>query len=98
MMQESIKYIRNKMTRAELYGQLAEECAELAQAALKLQRLLMPLNKPRTDAQSCYAQLEEEVEDVLLCLQVLGCSSNQAIAVYKANRWASNIAETIRED
>ena len=96
-MQNAINYIRDRMTEPELLGQLAEECAELAQAALKVQRLHMPLNKPRLDESSCYDRLEEEVEDVLLCLQVLGYSSNQVIASYKANRWASNIAENIQE-
>lgn len=94
----TIDYIRDNLSQAELYGQLAEECTELAQAALKMQRLFMPINMPRMDPYDCREKLEEEIADVRLCLRVLRLSSHSTIENYKANRWASNIADQLRKE
>lgn len=56
---------------AALLEQLAEESAELAQAALKMARKIRnenPTPKPQTD---CVANLQEEIADVELCISVL---------------------------
>lgn len=54
-----------------LLEQLAEECAELAQAALKLCRRLRNENPtPKTEAE-CVAALKEESLDVYACLDLL---------------------------
>lgn len=42
-----IEHIAASLTAHEKWGQLAEEASELSQAALKMQRLFMPMNKPR---------------------------------------------------
>ncbi len=56
----------------EVLAQLAEEAAELAQAALKLRRAITGDNPtPKTEAE-CRAALLEEVADVELCLGELG--------------------------
>lgn len=56
---------------AALLEQLAEESAELAQAALKMARKIRneyPTPKSRAD---CVANLQEEIADVELCISVL---------------------------
>lgn len=50
---------------------LAEECAELAQASLKLARKYRGENPtPRTEAE-CLKSLEEEIADVMTCVDQL---------------------------
>jgi len=54
-----------------LLEQLAEECGELTQAALKLARLRHGENPtPKTEMQ-CIAGLTEEIADVELCINIL---------------------------
>lgn len=62
----------NKIGTAAMYEQLAEECCELAQAALKASRLLRGDNPPRNmDHKDVWANVTEEVADVYLCLREL---------------------------
>ena len=56
---------------AALLDQLAEESAELAQAALKMARKLRNENPtPKTHA-DCVSNLQEEIADVELCISIL---------------------------
>ena len=56
---------------AALLEQLAEESAELAQAALKMARKLRNENPtPKTHA-DCVSNLQEEIADVELCISIL---------------------------
>ena len=45
-----LQYLRENIPVADLFGQLAEECTELAQAALKMQRHLREVNPPPESA------------------------------------------------
>lgn len=72
MIDDASKYqIRQKVTHLELYGQLAEECCELAQAALKMQRWHTENNPPRKSFLDCAESLDEEIADVVLLLNLL---------------------------
>ena len=51
--------------------QLAEECAELAQASLKYARLLRGENPTPKTEQECLEALTEEIADVELCINIL---------------------------
>ena len=51
--------------------QLAEECAELAQASLKYARLLRGDNPTPKTKEQCIDDLTEEIADVLLCINIL---------------------------
>ena len=79
-------------------GQLAEEAAELAQAALKLQRILMGTNPTPVTIEQAKANLREEAVDVDLCLRVIGeadeeiCFDTQ-LSLEKERRWAQRIME-----
>lgn len=48
--------------------QLAEECSELAQAALKTARKYRGENPTPKTAEECYDSLQEEMADVMLCM------------------------------
>ena len=64
--------IQGHLGNDELLAQLAEECAELGHAALKLRRTLSDKNP--TPVSSCAAResLFEEVSDVLFLLDLCG--------------------------
>lgn len=68
----SIETIREKVSRAALCEQLAEECSELAQAALKLARILRKENPTPLTKAEVLSRMAEEIVDVLVCLEVLG--------------------------
>lgn len=76
-------------------GQLAEECAELAQAALKLQRIEEGKNPTPVTREDAAANLLEEGSDVELCMQILNSSGLKTwdpdIAVSKQRRWEDRI-------
>jgi NTP pyrophosphatase (non-canonical NTP hydrolase) len=92
-----IDYIRGKVPEEELLAQLAEEATELSHAALKLRRVLDGQNPTPVRMSEAYANLQEEVADVLLCLQVLGIEI-QDPTIYrtqeeKSIRWARRLQE-----
>lgn len=98
---ETVQYIRDNLTEAEKWGQLAEEAAELSQAALKMQRLCMDTNKPRMEKGACIDAVIEEHADVALCFKVLAWQDKYAreqIMDEKANRWANHIADQKRKE
>lgn len=64
--------IKALVPRGEILAQLAEECAELGQAALKLRRALSKDNPTPVSADDAEDHLWEEVADVILCVNLLG--------------------------
>lgn len=54
-----------------MFGQLAEEATELAQAALKLQRIQMGVNPTPVTEEHAFENLQEEEADVMLCLDLI---------------------------
>lgn len=70
---------------------LAEECTELAQAALKLARKYRGENPtPRTEAE-CLQSLEEEIADVMTCIDQMGeiadMGTVEKVKEEKLDRW-----------
>lgn len=103
---DELKYIQRKESTHNQIQQLAEEAAELAQAALKFNRVMgcgcyTPVNpKDARDA------VIEELADVLLCLEAafphclgnMNFYSNLArIYREKAERWAERLKEAKEE-
>lgn len=87
-------YIIQHVTRDELLAQLAEEAAELAQAALKLRRAIRRDNPTPTPLLLAEEQLWEEIADVELCLSVVGATGKLRIAEtqrMKAARWVERL-------
>lgn len=84
--------LRGMLTPADLWGQLAEEASELAQAALKMQRLELGNNPPRKTPQECINNVIEEHSDVVFCFKLLGWDDHkemEAVQKAKAGRWVS---------
>lgn len=60
-------FMRDKIGDAATLEQLAEECAELGQAALKLARVLRKENPTPVTSAEAQKNLSEEFTDVLTC-------------------------------
>lgn len=97
MNSEKFQYIIDCLPAEELLCQLAEEAAELSQAALKMRRCLDGTNPSRVPKEDAWKQLFEEVADVWLSLKALGLDEDsmleryQDIQVEKVNRWADSL-------
>lgn len=86
------EYIRAALPTTELLAGLAEEAAELAQAALKYRRALDKTNPTPTTAEDAEAALCEEIADVLLYLFTIDpegkiCETMEE----KAVRWVARL-------
>lgn len=99
----TIEKIRATVPEDELLCQLAEEAAELAQAALKLRRCIVGINPTPTPQEKAEANLREELADVRLCAEVLDRGTKIAnqidgIAASKLGRWAKRLEEVKDND
>lgn len=92
-----VEFIRKQLPDEVLYAQLAEEANELAQAALKMYRIIDGRNPPRCRLSEARANLLEEIADVINCLQMLSISPNaldyQETIRQKIIRWAAHLRE-----
>lgn len=79
----------------DLLEQLAEESAELSQAALKLIRASrMSQNPTPISKDEALASLKEEANDVLMVLEILGFVDQRAVRDWrKLVRWAERLQE-----
>lgn len=65
-------YMRDKIGGAAMLEQLAEECAELGKAALKMARVLRKENPTPVTEDEASAMVLEEAADVLNCMDEVG--------------------------
>ena len=96
-----LEYIAETLSEEDILCQLAEEAAELAQAALKLRRAIAGTNPTPASEDEALHNLYEEIIDVSLAEKVyfeknkrehlLGASG--LISNGKAYRWAQRIKE-----
>lgn len=88
---------RDYLTEGELLCQLAEESAELAQAALKERRALEDDNPTPVSYIDAHANLLEEVADVYVSLgELLSLEDWERVARIreeKENRWLRRLSE-----
>ena len=96
-MSREFYYIRERLGKAELLAQLAEESAELAQAALKYRRVLTGENPTPTTEKEAMEHLIEETADVELCVALLGAAGDETrktdIKTRKTGRWVGRLKE-----
>lgn len=84
--------------------QLAEECAELAQASLKYARLLRGDNPTPKTEQECLEAVTEEMADVELCNSLLmggdyvDFDAVMELIEVKDKRWHDRIREAYHEE
>ena len=91
--------VRENVPINELLAQLAEECTELAKAALKLRRTYSKTNPTPVKRREATSAVLEEIADVKLCLHACGFEKVSTliecnrIMGAKANRWAERLKE-----
>lgn len=87
--------IKQHLPQDELLTQLAEECAELSQAALKLRRALTGINPTPVTAEESRKNLVEETADVYNVLGLLLDAEDNAeiysIIRRKKERWLNRL-------
>ena len=86
--------VRDLLPQVEILAQLAEESAELAQAALKMRRALGTGNPTPCTAQEVWNKLIEEIADVQVCVnQVYGIpwDTVNEISKRKLGRWEGRL-------
>lgn len=99
----NMQKITSTVTKRELLMQLAEECSELAKAALKLARTLPDSTNPTPIAQeTAFASVLEEYADICVAYTAVRDGvlphrwqkKDPAEAMrYKEERWAARLAE-----
>ena len=98
-MDNYIDFVRAELGEAEILSQLAEESSELAQAALKLRRVLDGKNPTPVTMEKAEENLIEEISDVMTCISLLDCVTDESlerlveIHELKMERWAKRIAD-----
>ena len=89
--------IREMLDKTEILAQLAEEAAELAQAALKLRRAIDGENPTPISIFECEDRLHKEIADVWLCVREAGFSGDDHLMIQgeimsaKHERWLSRL-------
>lgn len=90
------RYIRNALSEEDILTKLAEEASELAQAALKLNRV-KKTNPNSIDAETALSSLHEEVTDIMVTLAVFLVSdpddSIESAMETKAARWCEQLKQ-----
>jgi len=91
-------FIREKVGISEILAQLAEEAAELAQAAIKYRRAITGTNPTPVAAEEALEKLREEIADVDLCLVMAGDVAEEIDAELprmetKRARWIERLKE-----
>lgn len=76
-----------KIGEAAMLEQLAEECTELAKAALKKARILRGENPTPVTIEGAEPNLIEEYTDVSMCCAELRLSADESMKAYKQNRF-----------
>lgn len=89
------KYVSSNLTYRAMLEGLAEECCELAQAALKRIRAMNGENPTPVSEKECDEKLHEEAGDVLMLLELLSIIEDGTTAHnHKWERWAKRIRES----
>lgn len=92
-----IRQIAEKLPETELLAQLAEECAELSKAALKLRRSIDGTNPTPIDKTKAKQKLMEEIADVFVCIDAVAVAekidvkSVFGISEVKMARWMERL-------
>ena len=79
--------------KAAAYEQLAEEAAEMAQAVLKVSRILRNENPTPVSLTDALHNLTEEFSDLLLCATLVDASIDEDAICFKYNRWIERLKE-----
>ena len=94
---ESLDYITHKLTPGDRLCQLAEEAAELGKAALKTKRALEGTNPTPVTLAEALDNLQEELEDILVCVEALAPDILLVpdVSPSKIDRWARRLGTAV---
>lgn len=90
--------IKDYLPETEILAQLAEEASELAQAALKLRRVLDGTNPTPVSREIAEANLIEEYGDVVCCMRELDVMYDVSLLIKKKDRWISRLKEKTNDN
>lgn len=82
---------KRAIPKAALYEALAEEATELAQASLKMARIMRRENPTPVTIDDAYDNLIEEFCDLLICCRVLELETDTNLIMEKTYRWQARI-------
>ena len=94
-----ILFIREQLTPADQFGQVAEEAVELAHAAMKMQRILNGTNPTPVTEKEAMAKVMEEICDLYNALEVLKLDVSlkyEGIRKKKMARWVDRIKKGVK--
>lgn len=83
--------IKEELSEAAIYEQLAEECTELAHACLKKARKLRGENPIRMQEDEIDDKIVEEYTDVRLVSKLLNIDIDQGLYCKKFDRWYNSL-------
>lgn len=97
----NFEYIQNNLSNTEILAQLAEEAAELSQAALKMRRAVLGINPTPVTVEEALKSVIEEFADVNLCYDLLNIhipmtydrTTYDRTYITKCQRWADRLEE-----
>lgn len=79
------------LSKACLYEQLAEEATELAQAAIKMGRILRGENPSPVTPQFVEHMINEGYNDVMNVINILGLCEDKELQREKMRRWIDRL-------
>ena len=79
------------LPKTEILAQMAEEAAELAQAALKLRRVIDGTNPTPVTYREAWDNLVEEFGDITICAMELDVGPDQVAMQKKVERWRKRL-------
>lgn len=89
----NLETISSRTKTVTLLDQLAEECTELAHAALKASRILRKENPTPVTLHEAESMVIEEWTDLCLVADVIGLNLDEDIYDAKLNRWTARLNE-----
>ena len=89
------KVLIEKIGKEQMLLQTAEECTELAQACLKMARKMNGKNPTDKSFKTLQANLEEEITDVMICLEEL--TDAECVDEHSMTKWYDLKKERIRK-
>lgn len=95
---ECSREIRQKVPEAALYEQLAEECVELAHAALKLARIKRGENPTPVSVEEALGAVMEEYTDLRLVAYIIEIGLDIDVFEQKLLRWHKRLGEVNGDD
>lgn len=95
---KNLETVTSQVPCAALFEQLAEESAELAQAALKMARVVRGENPTPVTKYDAMAGILEELSDVALVCEALDLEADRREMKKKLQRWVKRLQQKGGED